>query len=295
MVWMVPFPRSKRARSPTSTAIRKTTEALKKKTKIDGKSQPLVSEAYVPLSKSEIFPFLQLPAEIRNKIYELTLNWNGIHNAIKSLEARYDDDNDELAPLLTAGRSKLHRQVLLHFMKRRQTPVILRLNIQITQESLAILHAIPLVFEFRVTRNAFEGIGWFSQGLGSIGYPFMGSCTIRQLREVHFTVPTPLHELEAATQLVADYNRYWIQLFRICGNWTGDNKSMTSNLKKLVIRIGKTKWVIPARRKSVFEAIIQTESISEAKLGGVMAFHIRLRAVLETAARDGHIDRVEDV
>lgn len=88
----------------------------------------VISELQAPAS-----PFLRLPGELRNQIYDGLLNWNEASNRFnKRIQAQITLNADRLMP------------------PQKRTPSILLLNRQITSEARAILHKKPIVIDFKI-------------------------------------------------------------------------------------------------------------------------------------------------
>jgi len=100
---------------------------------------------------AQTFPFLSLPAELRNTVYEYAANYNNIIPAFNRLLA-------QLIPNVTSppGFVGSHRMIVEHELARfqcelsrreplRSTPTIFLLNRQITAEATYAIYRRPLV------------------------------------------------------------------------------------------------------------------------------------------------------
>ncbi|KAF2418769.1 hypothetical protein EJ08DRAFT_49619 [Tothia fuscella] len=130
-------------------------------------------------------------------------------------------------------------------LQKRQTPTILLLCRQITQKALCILHNIPLVFELqRSTYSHFHLQPPWPTEHGD--WPFMSNDTLKQVREDHFIVDESLVEIEARICR-------WRHLIGMRKLWLWH--SSLRNFSRLVIQVGKKKWVIEASCEDLIRSI----------------------------------------
>jgi hypothetical protein len=111
-------------------------------------------------SKRDIFPFLNLPAEVRIRIYELTVDWNGMSTPLSNLrkfaptDGQLDRERGSYPQKCTicgtfdgCDHPALYRLLRPH-CPQRSTPQMLLVCKQITHEALHELHKRPLHLEW---------------------------------------------------------------------------------------------------------------------------------------------------
>lgn len=84
-------------------------------------------------------PFLALPLELRNKIYDYTLGWPDLSESFKKVpfeEGSYENGISKSPPLCV---------IPIPFLEEMTTPSALLVSRQVASEALAVLHKKPLV------------------------------------------------------------------------------------------------------------------------------------------------------
>ncbi|KAF2422430.1 hypothetical protein EJ08DRAFT_701615 [Tothia fuscella] len=97
--------------------------------------------------------FLDLPGEIRNKIYENCVDWNYLAGPIKHIEHVYKREHRNRGGRVDGWEVRKQKK-----LGKRRPPIILLLNHQIKQEANGVMRRVPLDFLITFSCRGFEGI-----------------------------------------------------------------------------------------------------------------------------------------
>ncbi|KAF2422432.1 hypothetical protein EJ08DRAFT_479218 [Tothia fuscella] len=153
-------------------------------------------------SVSSTCRFLELPGELRNRVYDLALDWNNIYGPIATHNTINNDiaiqEIRNLARQQIRSRNQFQRnfeEVRSSFTHECRAPTILLLNKQITAEALPLLRKKPLVFRHCPGPASYHGLCLkeiHSRGADlDKNFRFMTDATLNQVRELHFIIKTP--------------------------------------------------------------------------------------------------------
>ncbi|KAF2422433.1 hypothetical protein EJ08DRAFT_653120 [Tothia fuscella] len=262
----------KRSASPTASN-HATNNGNRKCAMLEPASQPAATQILgTEVSKKDIFPFLDLPGELRNRVYTLSLDWNRIHGPITAVETVHSEENQrspEADYMQTQSRRRAaHEAAADALFKKLHTPPILLLNKQITAEALHILHQVPLIFTYRSVGDAYFGCYGYNIDTVDIDiykYLFMNNDTLHQVREMHFIIkgeqPAVLNAGGAATGTPINglHNMAWAELLLLINNCSPCSSARPThsggNLNKVVVEYNETWWIVSA-------AALQTKDFS---------------------------------
>ncbi|KAE9992291.1 hypothetical protein EG327_009552 [Venturia inaequalis] len=138
-------------------------------------------------------PFFELPRELRDQIYDLTLSYDGVQQRITSVPFAQSKEECDLPNSRRASALYMLKSIKRSWRedtKDRATPTVLLICKSITSEAMLRLHKKPLVLSTPPQTCHYHDI---NPPTSSIINAFISKSTLRSVTRIHFVLPVALY------------------------------------------------------------------------------------------------------
>ncbi|KAE9987246.1 hypothetical protein EG328_003379 [Venturia inaequalis] len=246
-----------------------------------------------PRVRNGVFPFQDLPPELRNNIYHRALDWNRVQGPMDALKHKIEEMANDT---VTQVRLRKEAWITEHeaLFQSRQTPTILLLCKHVTSEALSILHDVPLAIDFKPrTRHSRDGLIFYmtenpeearmENKMPVFKWAMMSLPTVKQVKKATFYIPNWTDGVFRVEIL-----QPWFYLQAMCGVFKQEN----SRLEELRIEfsgtggsgVGDMVWILDGRKKELLKILWKKQLHTN--------IHERIVGFLDRMALKGYLTAV---